>query len=40
MGFTREQIVREFAPVFDRFDFGEPGAGEAEEQRIEVQFAS
>jgi hypothetical protein len=39
MGFTREQIVREFAQIFDRFEFGEPGM-EEEVSRIEEQIAS
>jgi len=39
MGFTREQIMRDFAEVFDRFGFGEPSAEEAEEPRIEVGIA-
>jgi hypothetical protein len=44
MGFTREQIVREFAEVFDRFGFeGLASKGPmlaAEEPRIEVEVAS
>jgi omega-hydroxy-beta-dihydromenaquinone-9 sulfotransferase len=44
MGFTREQILREFAQVFDRFDFEgivsrRPIVVE-EESRVEVQIAS
>jgi hypothetical protein len=38
MGFTREQIVREFAQVFDRFEF--EGTKIEEESRVEVEIAS
>jgi hypothetical protein len=38
MGFTREQIVREFAQVFDRFEF--EGTKIEEESRVEVGIAS
>ena len=43
MGFTREQIVREFAQVFHRFGFGEPMIEEQEEEeepRVEAEIAS
>ncbi len=38
MGFTREQILREFAQVFDRFEF--EGTRIEEESRVEVEIAS
>jgi hypothetical protein len=39
MGLTREQIVREFSRIFDRFDFDGQRL-ETEESRVEIEIAS